>query len=89
MKMRTLWLTIITAFTLLAIQPVSAGSMKCGVHIVEDGGRTGPGMYEVLKRCGEPTFREGRTWIYERGNKKRYIVVFKDSGDLSSIRRGG
>ena len=71
MKMRTLWLTIITAFTLLTTQTASAGSMKCGVHIIDEGGRTGPGMYEILKKCGEPTFREGRTWVYEKGNKRK------------------
>ncbi len=87
MKMRTLWLTIITAFSLLTIQPVSAGSMKCGVHIIDDGGRTGPGKYEVLKKCGEPTYRQGSTWVYEKGSKRNYIVVFNDSGGLSSIRR--
>lgn len=28
--------------------------MKCGIHIIHDGGRYSPSKYEVLKKCGEP-----------------------------------
>ena len=41
---------------------------------------------EVLKRCGEPTFRQGNSWVYEKGSK-RTVIVFKDSGEISSIKR--
>ena len=70
---------------MLMVQSLYAGCMKCGQHIISDGGRTGPGTYEVLKRCGEPTFRQGNTWVYERGEKRRVAVVFKDNGEISSI----
>jgi len=84
MNIKTLLLTFIAGFSMLMFQSVYAGSMRCGSHLISDGGRTGPGTYEVLKRCGEPAFRQGNTWIYERGNR-RVAVVFKDNGEISSI----
>ena len=85
MNIKTLLLTFIAGFSMLMFQSVYAGSMKCGQHIISDGGRTGPGKYEVLKRCGEPAFQQGNTWVYERGEKRRVAVVFKDNGEISSI----
>ena len=85
MNIKTLLVTFIAGFSMLMVQSVYAGSMKCGQHIISDGGRTGPGTYEVLKRCGEPTFRQGNTWVYERGEKRRVAVIFKDNGEISSI----
>ncbi len=85
MKIKTLLITLIAAFSMLTLQSVYAGSIRCGSHIRSDGGRTGPGTYEVLKRCGEPTFRQGNSWVYEKG-KNRYVIVFKDSGQISSIK---
>jgi len=84
MKMKTLLITLITGFSTLMLQSVYAGSMRCGSHIISDGGRAGPGSYEVLKRCGEPTVRQGNAWVYDKG-KKRYVIVFNDSGLVSSI----
>ena len=85
MKMKTLLITLITGFSALMFQSVYAGSMRCGSHIISDGGRSGPGTYEVLKRCGDPTFREGNSWVYERG-KKRYVIIFKGDGSISSVK---
>ena len=87
MKMRALWPITIAAFTLLASQSAFAGSITCGVHKIQDAQRSGPGTYEVLKKCGEPTFRQGNTWVYERSGVT-YILVFRDNGALSTIRRG-
>ncbi len=84
MNIKTLLLTFIAGFSMLMFQSAYAGSMRCGQHIISDSGRTGPGMYEVLKRCGEPTARQGNTWVYE---SKRTVIVFNDSGGVSSIRR--
>ncbi len=85
MKMKTLLITLVTGFSMLVLQSVYAGSMRCGSHIISDGGRSGPGTYEVLKRCGEPTFRQGNSWVYEKG-RKRYVIVFKGDGSISSIK---
>ncbi len=87
MKIRTSQIVIIAAFMICMTQPAQAASMRCGGHIISDGGRAGPGTYEVLKRCGEPTFRQGNTWIYEK-NKRRTAIVFNDSGTISSIQGG-
>ena len=72
---------------LLALEPAWAGFMRCGSHTIEDGGRHGVGMYEVLKKCGQPTARFGNNWIYDRGGSKK-IVTFNDSGRISSIKDG-
>jgi hypothetical protein len=68
----------------LVAGPATADSMRCGSHLIDDSRRDGPGKYEVLKLCGEPTAREGNTWIYERGGSKR-VVHFDDSGRVTAI----
>ena len=89
-KVKNMAKTLITlvvaaaALVLLALEPAWAGYIRCGNHTIEDGGRHGGGMYEVLKKCGEPTERFGSTWVYERGGK-RTVVKFNDSGRISSI----
>ena len=63
-----------------------AGAMICGIHIISDGGRSGPGKYEVLKKCGEPTERYGNTWLYTRPGKATRVLTFDDRGLLVSIK---
>ena len=78
---------VASTFILLTLMPepvFASGSMRCGSHIVSAGQRHGPGKYEVLKKCGEPTVRNGDTWIYDRGSKQ-YVVMFDPSGMLMSI----
>ena len=73
-------------FLTLLPEPVYAsGSMRCGTHLVTAGQRHGPGKYEVLKKCGEPTERNGNTWIYERPRNRQHIVRFDPSGRLMRI----
>ena len=69
---------------LLLAQPALASYLRCGVHLIEAGGRSGPGMYEVLMKCGAPTVRFGTTWIYKRQGTTK-IVRFNDAGQLTSI----
>lgn len=70
----------------LALEPVFAnGSMRCGTHIISPGGRHGPGKYEVLKKCGEPTARQGDTWVYERPGDVKRVLRFDASGNLTRI----
>ena len=77
---------IVASVFLFALMPdpALAGSMRCGSHIISTGGLHGPGKYEVLKKCGEPTVRSGDTWIYENGGVK-YVVVFDAAGYLARI----
>ena len=85
MNIKTLLITLITGFSMLMLQSAYAGSIRCGSHIISDGGRSGPGQYEVLKRCGEPNSRQGNTWIYRKGENQRYVIVFNDSGEIARI----
>ena len=71
--------------SILLMETALADSMRCGSHIVSSGGLHGPGKYEVLKKCGEPTSRSGDTWIYEEPGGVRYVVVFDASGNLARI----
>jgi len=88
MYMRALRIIFVAAFTLFANQSAFAGSMRCGVHSIQDSGRVGSGKYEVLKKCGEPTFRQGNSWVYKKSGNS-YILKFNDNGFLISINRGG
>ena len=60
----------------LLIQPslvFGDSSMKCGRELV----RLGASEYEVLKKCGEPTYRKGNKWIFDWGyGKALQIVIF-------------
>jgi len=69
----------------LMLEPALADSMRCGSHIISSGGLHGPGKYEVLKKCGEPTVRSGDTWIYDKPGGVKYVVVFDASGSLARI----
>jgi hypothetical protein len=69
----------------LMFEPAFADSMRCGSHIISAGGLHGPGKYEVLKKCGEPTVRSGNTWVYDRPGGVKYVVVFDSNGNLVQI----
>ena len=70
----------------LAVEPAFAsGSIRCGTHIISPGGRHGPGKYEVLKKCGEPTARQGDTWVYEQARGGKRVLRFDPSGNLTRV----
>jgi hypothetical protein len=75
----------IILLSMLLMQTALAGSMRCGTHIISTGGLHGPGKYEVLKKCGEPTVRAGDTWIYDKPGGVKYVVVFDAAGYLARI----
>jgi hypothetical protein len=80
-------LIVAAAIVLLMLMPepvFASGSMRCGTHIVTAGQLHGPGKYEVLKKCGEPTQRNGNTWVYDKSGKTQY-VIFDASGRLMRI----
>jgi len=53
-------------------------SMRCGRHLIHSGGgKDSAGMYEVLKKCGEPEAKYGNTWIYVQGSMRR-TLTFRD-----------
>ena len=69
---------------LVCTEPALANYLRCGTHLLEAGLRNGPGMYEVLMKCGKPTVRHGNTWVYEQGGSRR-IVHFNDAGRLTRV----
>ena len=84
---KSIW--IVASVSILSIlmpeRAFAVGSMRCGTHIISVGGRRGPGKYEVLKKCGEPTARTGNSWVYEQPGGATRVVVFDPSGSLTRI----
>ena len=74
----------VTGLLLTVMQSASAGTINCGVHLIQDDTRIAVTKYEVLKKCGEPKLREGDTWFYEKSGST-VEITFK-SGRISSIR---
>ena len=66
-------------------QTASAGTLRCGNHLIHDGELNGPTKYEVLKKCGEPLTRMGHTWIYKSGGRTKSLH-FNGNGMLITIR---
>lgn len=84
MKRISLGLFTVIATAALPFQPVHSGMITCGVHYIQDSTRTPPTKYEVLKKCGEPEYREGDTWVYKKGGREREITF--NNGKVASIR---
>jgi len=66
--------------------PTVASAMRCGTHIISYGQLNSPGQYEVLKRCGEPTYRQGNTWIYEKSSSVSTQIRFDSNGRILDIK---
>ncbi len=83
-------LTIIAALALfisvIAMQAFASDrSIRCGTFLIYGGGgKDSAGMYEVLKKCGEPEAKEGNNWIYVQGSMLR-ILTFNYQGRLQTI----
>jgi hypothetical protein len=84
MKQSNRWLVLVAVLGMFAVNPAQAGSISCGVHIIQDGNRKSATKYEVLKKCGEPKIREGDSWIYSRGGRE--TEVYFQNGKVQSIR---
>lgn len=63
----------------------AAQAMTCGTHVISWGQDNSPGQYEVLKRCGEPTYRQGNTWIYEESSSVVHKIRFDSDGNIVDI----
>lgn len=77
------FITLLLCLTTIQVF-ASDRSMRCGTYLIYAGGLDGPGLYEVLKKCGEPEAKHGDTWIYLQGNKRR-ILTFDTRGRLMRI----
>ena len=74
------------ALTLIAMQSMASDrSIRCGTYLIYGGGgKDSAGMYEVLKKCGEPEAKYGNTWIYVQGSMRRNLT-FNYEGRLLRI----
>ena len=72
--------------SIIAMQAVASDrSIRCGTYLIYGGGgKDSAGMYEVLKKCGEPEAKEGNNWIYVQGNMLR-VLTFNYEGRLAKI----
>ena len=73
----------VVAITLLFTANVQADAIRCGSHVIEDGElENAPTMQEVLKKCGQPSSREGSSLYYKKKGKR---LDFDTEGRLLSI----
>jgi hypothetical protein len=84
MKQTSRWHLLAGLLGLSAVQSAQAASLNCGVHVIQEGELNSPTKYEVLKKCGEPKYREGNSWIYSKGG--RDIEVYFKEGKVERIR---
>jgi hypothetical protein len=70
--MKVLAIGGILVFGVLAATTVFADGMRCGGDLVE----IGDTEYEVVRKCGQPSYKEANRWIYDRG-VGRYIKILK------------
>ena len=68
----------------LVSQVASAGSMRCGTDLIEDGQIPGQPRTEVEGKCGPPDSASGDNMYYKKGNTT-YRLHFNGSGELESI----
>jgi hypothetical protein len=71
---------------LLGLISLSSGSVadpnfRCGNDLLQTG--VGTSRYLVLQKCGEPTYRDGYRWYYDRGEAFLTVLVFSDNGELN------
>ena len=60
-------------------------SFRCGTYLIYGGGgKNSTGMYEVLKKCGEPESKNGNVWIYVQGSMLR-VLTFNYEGRIATI----
>ena len=74
---------LILALTMLFAVSVKAESIRCGSHVIEDGGiHKIVTMEEVLKKCGPPSSRDVSRLYYKKKGKQ---LDFDTEGRLMSI----
>ena len=83
-KFRFISAALFTSMIFMA-PPAALASMRCGTHIITEGGDFAPGQHEVLKRCGEPTSRSGNVWVYKKSSSVSRALYFDDNGRLYRI----
>ena len=81
--MKMIIAVLIPSITMLFTASVNAESIRCGSHVIEDGGiHEKVTMEEVVKKCGQPSSREGSRLYYKKKGKR---LDFDTEGHLMSI----
>ena len=71
----------IAALTLMTTASASEGILFCGTHFVKERDYT----YQVLLKCGPPTWRSFDRWIYDRGPTQAMLKVLHIVEDQVSL----
>jgi hypothetical protein len=53
--------------------------LQCGTSIIERDASEA----EVLEKCGEPTYKDGNQWIYDRGETEKLKIVYIIDGRVA------
>ena len=69
---------------MLSSQLVSANSMTCGTHMIQDDQIPGQSRSEVEAKCGTPESSSGGN-VYYKQNNVTYRLHFNDGDELESI----
>ena len=81
--MKMIIAVLIPAIAMLFSVSVKAESIRCGSHVIEDGGiHKKVTMEEVVKKCGQPSSREVSRLYYKKKGKR---LDFDTEGRLMSI----
>ena len=80
------YLSVVVLASLLLSQLSVPGSIRCGNHVISDGGRNGPTQYEVLKKCGDPKYKDSLRWVYNKSGAE-YVLRFSSNGILVDVKR--
>jgi hypothetical protein len=74
-------LTIFAIVTLAATAAITEelDVLSCGTRLIERGAT----VMDVLKNCGEPTYKDGDKWFYDRGPTQFDVVIYIDGGQVT------
>lgn len=84
-RMNLLVLWVVGLVLMMFSVNASAGSIRCGGGIIDDGDRRGISKMEIEKKCGAPYSKYGNSWIYSMPNGTVTRIRFKSNGEVSSI----
>jgi hypothetical protein len=66
---------------MLAMSQARSDSLRCETELVD----VGDEVYDLLKKCGEPSAKEGDKWIYDQGPGELRMIVRVADGVVQSI----
>ena len=75
---------IVVPLFILVSHAATAGAMKCGTHLIEDGQSPGQSRTDIEEQCGPPERSAGNILHYMIGDVM-YRLQFNDAGELESI----